>query len=56
MAKERSTAAKFGIAGKDVVAFMLIATGTDIAKGGDYLMGGALIAVGGVLLLIQQFV
>ena len=56
MGKERSFAAKLGIAGKDTLAFILIASGVDVAQGGDYLMGGAMIAAGGILLLIQQFI
>ena len=44
------------LAGKDTVAMALIALGMDFINKGEYVVGGALITAGWILLLIQQVI
>ena len=55
MPKKVSYKKGLGIAGKDVVAVVLVSEGLNLAKSGDWIFGGAMIIGGGVLFLIQAF-
>lgn len=54
--KKVKLATSISIAGKDTIAMALIALGMDFINKGDYMVGGALITAGWILLLIQQII
>lgn len=56
MSVKMSLKKKLGIGTKDTIALGLIAYGVTYIQGGDYITGGAFVAIGWILLVAQQFV
>jgi len=52
--KKVKLATNLAITGKDTIAMALIALGVDFINKGDYIVGGALITIGWILLVIQN--
>lgn len=56
MSKKISLKRALGIGTKDTIAIGLITYGVTYISGGDYIVGGAFVAVGWVLLVAQEFI